>query len=624
METDLRPPTTPSILWLNGSKVEPTPVTPGSSSDVPRALPIQLKAGPNPCLLKLRVEGWDWVFSMQALPSERASVELLVTDAEGRPVSGAVIQLFDQGEAAWSLRTGTNGQAEACLYPLANAYDVRATSGETGAWLYDVALRPGERRRLTLRLSMAGSLSGRVLAMDHSPQNAIVVQALRDPERSGDGPSPVPAVQTNGDEPSPRQSAPKIRSFLPLPPFSETVLSDTNGNFRFVNLRPGAYRLRRHGSDGFIYPTNNAERIVAMGRTNEPVEFVFANAKRGVWRNYSITKGLAELNPLSVHRTPDGLLWVGTEGGTLHSYDGVEFKMFQAPQTPGAYLESINHDSAGTVWIGAGSGISRSIGAQFQPLPFGNRFPRANIRTILTDPDGGIWFGTGSGLGHYAGGRLSAWTVAEALPCNAVASLLRDRDGALWMGTTIGVVKFESGKFTVPLAFPGSSPMEIRSLHQARDGVVWFCSPTPGRDGVYRFDTSGLQRLGVEHGMPSDSVFDIAETSDGDLWFATRSGLSRFNGTTLLNYTDHDGLSNGWVRDIFVDEDDVLWLAKGWGVSRFDPNTFTGVTQRDGIQNHVGSPVGVFSLEGDEEDGFWVGTEWGGAIASTAVDASQT
>lgn len=65
METDLRPLTSPSILWLNGSKVESTLVPSGSSSDLSRALPIQIKAGRNPCLLKLRVEGGDWVFSMQ-------------------------------------------------------------------------------------------------------------------------------------------------------------------------------------------------------------------------------------------------------------------------------------------------------------------------------------------------------------------------------------------------------------------------------------------------------------------------------------------------------------------------------------------------------------------------------
>ncbi|MDA1273879.1 MAG: carboxypeptidase-like regulatory domain-containing protein [Verrucomicrobia bacterium] len=132
--------------------------------------------------MSARKKGTQWLFSFEPLPFERANVELLVTDAEDRPVPNALIQLFDQGEQAWSLKTGASGQAEACLYPLAEAYDLRVTSGGMGAWMYDLVLRPGERRKLTINLAEDVSISGRVLKMDNSPQNAIVVQALREPD----------------------------------------------------------------------------------------------------------------------------------------------------------------------------------------------------------------------------------------------------------------------------------------------------------------------------------------------------------------------------------------------------------------------------------------------------------
>jgi signal transduction histidine kinase/ligand-binding sensor domain-containing protein len=616
METDLRLPMAPSVVWINGQKVELTSQILSGPGNVPPARPVHLNAGANPFLLKLKVETGEWTFSAQPLPPERASIEVLVTDFQGRPVPEAVIRLYDQGEPVWHLRTGGSGQAEACLYPPAKAYDLRVTSGETGVWLYGVALQPGERRRLTLLLTNAVSISGRVLAMDGSAQNAIVVQALREPDVGSADPPVRPDVQA-GQQRSPAFNG-GIQSLLPLPPFSETVLSDINGYFQFVNLRPGAYRLRCHGSDGFIHPANHsnpmasAPVIVAPGRTNEPFQFVFAEARKGVWRNYSITKGLVELSPMSIHRTPDGLLWVGTDGGTLHSYDGLEFKMFQAPQIPGSHVQSIKHEFGGAVWIGTSGGISRGVAGKFEPLPTGNRPPRDYVRDIVADSDGSVWFGTTGGLCKYDGGKLSTWTVADGLPSNNTGSLLRARDGALWIGTGSALATFKNETFSVPLSFPEFSALEATRLHQAQDGAIWFCSSSADSGGAYRFDGASLWRLGTEEGLPSERVFGLAETSNGDLWFATANGLSRFNGVTVVNYTVRDGLSNDWVRDIFVDEDDVLWLANGWGVSRFDPEGFLRVGKQDGLQDGEGDTPSVFAIEPDQERGFWVGTQWGG------------
>ncbi|MBI4663147.1 MAG: hypothetical protein HY735_30435, partial [Verrucomicrobia bacterium] len=621
METNLRPAASSSLLWLNGIKVEPPPALSGVPGNVPVAYPIQLNAGPNPCLLKLGIGQWECVFSMQPLPFERATATVRVTDPHGQPIPGALLQFYDQGERIWQLRTGGTGQAEACLYPLAPIYDLRVTFEGAGAWFNDVALQSGERRDLNVVLSPAVSISGRALAMDGSPQNAIVVQALREPDSSSDlGRAALPRrpVARAEQQLSPT-NGPTIPSLLPLPPFSETVLSDTNGNFRFVNLRPGAYRLRCHGPDGFVYPNGGQEApsapplIVAPGRTNESVQFVFPEAKKGVWQNYRITKELIELSAVSIHRTPDGLLWVGTGNGTLHAYDGVDFKIFQAGEAPRSEVHVINHDAMGTVWIGTSGGMSRNGNGQFQPLPFNDSLPRKQVFGILTDPDGSVWFGTPSGLYRHGSGKLSSWTVSEGLPSNSAGPLIYARDGAVWVGTSTGLARFDGQSISVPLVFPFSFPLGVSKLHQAQDGAIWFCSTTWEIGGAFRLDGSALRRLGTEDGLLSEQVHDIAETSDGNLWFGTESGLSRFNGKTIVNYTMEDGLSYSSVRDIFVDEDDVLWLATGAGVSRFDPKHISRLTQKDGLRSGSGTP-GVFAIESHPEGGFWVGTEWAGVF----------
>jgi hypothetical protein len=261
IETDLRASSVlPSPLWINGTKVGQVPDVLHKRHDLHPVLPFKLNAGRNACLLKLKIESsHSLAFEFQPLPAGRATAELHVTDPGGRNVANALIKIYDRGEPVARLHTGDSGKAEACLYPLAAKYDVQITSGQMGAWLYDVALRPGERRKLQVVLTNAISISGRVLAMDGSPQPAIVVQAIHVLDEI------APAAPTNHDDTA---SVPRVTPggymksppLLRMPAFSETAHTDSNGVFRLINLKPGPYRRVR---------TNPGRRHVRLSRGQE-------------------------------------------------------------------------------------------------------------------------------------------------------------------------------------------------------------------------------------------------------------------------------------------------------------------------------------------------------------------
>jgi signal transduction histidine kinase/ligand-binding sensor domain-containing protein/CheY-like chemotaxis protein len=625
----------PGVLWFNGKSIGRTHIQIRGRFDLPPILPIQVKAGRNPSLFKLRFEFEPpYAFAFQPLPPSRATAEFHVTDPEGRPVPGALIQLYDRGERVAQLTAEASGSAEACLYPLAESYDVRITLADMGTWLHAVSLRPGERRKLEAVLRKAISISGKVLAMDGSPQTAIVVQALRvsdgsvfSPAQRPTWPHPTgfasePQINPAGDgkKARPEEHAPsdeRVQSLLPTPTFSKTVLSDTNGNFQFVNLRPGQYRLRAHGAHGHVYPEGekgpdpSKQVSVESGRVNDEVRFVFAQAKKGVWKTYPIRKGLGEVNPSTLHRTPDGMLWVGTLQGTLHAYDGVAFNIFSAPEIRGNYVRAIAHDAAGTLWIGTDKGISRMADGRIKTEPFNDTLPGKDVGSIHGDPDGAVWFSTTSGLCKYDGRQFRRWSIKEGAPSNGVGALLRTRDGGLWMSTSRSLARFDGRNFFEPVLLSGLRQATVDRLHQARDGAIWFCSP--GYEiAAYRYDGTTLSRLGEEEGVAGEQIFDVAETSDGVLWLATDRGISRFDGTTILNYTVADGLGFGEVRDLFVDSDDVLWCTANENVSRFDPKGFVGITKRDGLINQQNQNTSVFAIEPDAKGGYLIGTEWGG------------
>ena len=627
----------PGAVWFNGEKVAWTPL--GLTPDLPPVAHIRVAAGRNSCLLKLAFESDpQYSFAFQPLPPEQSTAEFSVTDSEARPVANAVIQIHEQGEQVGRLTTDTYGKAVACLYPPARSYDIGVAGAESGTWLRGVSFRPGERRRLDLVLGKAISISGHVLALDGSPQIGIVVQALPVSDESsattGERPSRplypgfATGPQINGAsdawgwtrEKTPPSSG-RIRSVLSTPPFSKSALSDADGNFKFVNLHPGRYRLRAHGLRGYVYPegVKGPEPAgvieVGPGRTHDGVQFIFAEAKKGSARSYPIKKGLVDVSPSTLQRTADGMVWIGTFQRSLHTFDGVSATIFPG-ELPGSYVRALANDATGTLWVATEKGIRRVVSGQLQTAPFGDSLAGQDVGAILAEPTGTLWFGTTAGLWKYDGQSLLRWTVKEGLPGNEIGALLRTRDGALWMSTARSLTRYDGQNFAEPILFSGLRESSRDKLYQARDGALWYCSPNH-EQGAYRFDGKTLAHLGVDDGLADEHVWDFAETSDGALWLATDKGVSKFDGTTILNYTTADGLGWGGVAAILADPDDAIWCSSFTNFSKLDTKSFVGINKRDGLimaANYYRetSTASVFAIEPDSQHGFWLGTEWGG------------
>jgi signal transduction histidine kinase/ligand-binding sensor domain-containing protein/DNA-binding NarL/FixJ family response regulator len=642
-----------SVFWINGKKVGGLKAVDEYRTDLPAVLPINLNTGRNPCLLKLKRELEAWIFDVQPLPAGRAIAELQVSDPQGRNVPDALVQIYERGAPTGFATSDAEGKVQACFYPLAPAYDFRVTAGSNGAWLFDVSLQPGEHRRLKIELKEAVSIYGQVLTIDGSPRSSIVVQAIRvpdgsNPDRAGlsvrpdftterrrrrveDKPTPSPL---RGGEPvagaqdvaplqertgggSLAQSGTQIQSLLPLPLFSVTVHSDAKGNYRIVNLQPGQYRLRCHGLHGYVYPGAAPELsasepiLVASGRTNVEVTFRIPEVKKGVWKAVPFATSMP-LSHESLHRTPDGLLWIGTVDYTLQAFDGVEYKTVALTNEPNRTVIAMDHAADGSLWVGSSRGISHVVAGNRRSFPFNDRLHRPRVNDVHVETNGTVWFATSSGLCKYDGREFVTFTVKDGLPDNDVLSILQTRAGVFWIGTRTSLSRFDGRGFSEPEWVRRSGVRGTDRLHEAKDGAIWF--RVPGIfGGAFRFDGKGLSHLGKEEGLLDDRVTDIAETSDGVIWLAARGAICRFNGSTVVNYTHADGLNTTIVKDIFVDTDDVLWCGAE-GLSRFDPKGFIGFGRYDGIIHHEGRTAGVLDFERDSKQHFWVATGWSGVF----------
>jgi streptogramin lyase len=562
-------------LWLNGLRI----------SLSPQSVPVQLRAGVNTCLIKVKQTRSEWKFLFQMLPAERAILDVHVVDPARQNVERASVQLYASSNLVAQADTDKAGLASVAVYPVSGLYDLRVTSGQLGAWQLNVPLRPGERRTLEVQLQNAVSISGRVLASDaETPQQAIPVQAL-----SWNG-----AAGESG--------------------LSATVLTDQEGVFRFVNLKPGPYQIRCHSSAGHVFYRKKTESEQAStavvellrGESISGINFVLPEIKKGVWTNYPILRGLKQQRALSINQTADGVLWVGTGGAGIYGFNGLDFKTV-FDKLAGVSVLAMETDGKAGLWLGTTSGVMHYDGSQVLTYGLTDSFPRKAIHSICREPDGTTWFGTWSGLGKFDGQKFVLLTAKDGLPSNWIHGILRARDGVLWIGTSEGVAHFDGQNFT---RFPIPGIRAIHHIHQAKDGAIWLATS----HGAIRHDGKGLFRLDMESGLISNEVRDIAQTPDGALWFATDAGVSSYDGTCIVNYTVSDGLAARAVEDIYADAGGVLWFATPDGLSRFDPEGLLQFTKRDGLIKRDGRTAGVFTLESDAQDKVWLGTEWGGAF----------
>lgn len=106
-------------------------------------------------------------------------------------------------------------------------------------------------------------------------------------------------------------------------------------------------------------------------------------------------------------------------------------------------------------------------------------------------------------------------------------------------------------------------------------GLAWppTAWPTADVSGATALSTAPLRdylvdRWTTRHGLPHNSIRDIAQTPDGFLWFATWEGLVRYDGlefTVFDRSTSRPTLPDNGVGALYVDRDGALWSSDSRG-----------------------------------------------------------
>ncbi|MEV8521911.1 two-component regulator propeller domain-containing protein [Dyella marensis] len=140
-------------------------------------------------------------------------------------------------------------------------------------------------------------------------------------------------------------------------------------------------------------------------------------------------------------------------------------------------------------------------------------------------------------------------------------------------------------------------------------------APAPNAAGV--LPTPQFRRYGTFNGLPSSSVYAVAQAPDGAMWFGTKGGIARYDGVAFKVYRhvadDPRSLHDNGIATLLFDRQGQLWAAGlEAGLNRFDP-----VTQSFEHWSH--DPARPESLASDKvwdavvgpDGALWIGTQHG-------------
>jgi signal transduction histidine kinase/ligand-binding sensor domain-containing protein/ActR/RegA family two-component response regulator len=169
-------------------------------------------------------------------------------------------------------------------------------------------------------------------------------------------------------------------------------------------------------------------------------------------------------------------------------------------------------------------------------------------------------------------------TSRDGLPSAETRRLLQDSRGFIWMATNAGLVRYDAHEFRLYSNIPND--------------------PTS---------------------LAGNSVWDIVETPEGDIWVATEVGLDlwhrkteRFSRVPLNDPEDHQPRVVD-VRTLILDQEKRLWVGtRNAGVIRSDPLTQNAETIP--LRSQQGMPLGnevITAFVLDAQGTVWVGTRSG-------------
>ena len=156
-------------------------------------------------------------------------------------------------------------------------------------------------------------------------------------------------------------------------------------------------------------------------------------------------------------------------------------------------------------------------------------------------------------------------------------------------GSGLGVQQIANRTWT-PIRRPGfdSSHLNTSVLYQDHEGTLWIGTVD---HGLYRIKGDSVDHFDTSDGLSGDSVSQIMEGHEGNVWITTGEGLDRFRALPVATYSMKQGLASPVVSSVFASRTGELWVATGAGIDILHGGNIRHLTAANGLPGKVARSV---------------------------------
>ncbi len=218
---------------------------------------------------------------------------------------------------------------------------------------------------------------------------------------------------------------------------------------------------------------------------------------------------------------------------------------------------------------------------------------------------------------------LSPLKTPKGLSQNTIQKIFRDSYGLMWFGTQDGLNCFDGYKVSIfkhvdgdPKSLPANSIVDIT---EDADRNLWLGTRKDGLSMYNRRTQSFItfrHNPGDGNSLSSNNITAVVKAKNGSIWIGTDAGLNVLNPETgkikriYHNPTDGYSISSSEILSLYLDADGSMWIGTINGL-----NLYNSVTQKFSRYYPAGQKKDIEgnlinAIIEDEHQYIWVGTNY--------------
>ncbi|MCB0036894.1 MAG: hypothetical protein KDE51_22840, partial [Anaerolineales bacterium] len=159
------------------------------------------------------------------------------------------------------------------------------------------------------------------------------------------------------------------------------------------------------------------------------------------WTIYDLLDGLATQDLTAVDAVSDTLVWLGSNGSGLITFDGATWGQVNLTDSIiNNNVQALDQTPTdGTLWFGTAAGVSHyrpNLIPRWENFDTFGGLNGNDVQALVVAPDESVWVGTnGTGAAHYESGLWSMFSSNEGLSNDDVQAIAVDFNNVAWFGT---------------------------------------------------------------------------------------------------------------------------------------------------------------------------------------------